>query len=372
MIRFSSFKNALFLGLSISCVGAARAETQYIQREAEILAGRPVEGEKARGLYSYYKTGGHQLSNSAQKLIKDFAKKNLTEAVQNTTTVFYPFGGPDVLYPSVFFPSMQNLILIGSEDVGELPGGSDQGVASFTDDVRQVVGTLLNLSFYRTIDMKNEAAADSRLATLTKIVASIAVLDANNISLDKISLGADGEVLPFAPKNSAEKCRAVRIKYNVGGVEKKVYYFQQNLGDYEYQGLKSLSSSPEFINFVNRHTNFTSFYKAASYMSHQEGFSTINNLALRAKYLVQTDTGIPYRAINPEQWNVTLYGNYIQPIPLFKMGPEKALVDALKDGTIKRGGALPFHYDYGSRSQQNIIYGIRRESVIPKAIRVEE
>jgi hypothetical protein len=119
-----------------------------------------------------------------------------------------------------------------------------------------------------------------------------------------------------------------------------------------------LSCCLRFLKFVRSFGNFTSYYKGASYKPHYSGFDTINSLALEADYVVQTDTGIPYRYFQKGQWEITLFGNYVKPIPYFNLPPQEYLKAALINGDVKQGGPLPFRYDYGMPSKQNLIYAI--------------
>src|SRR5437763_17026638 len=52
--------------------------------------------------------------------LQEFQNRELGEAVSNTDTLFYPFGGPDALTPTVFFPHSRMYVLIGLEPAGTL------------------------------------------------------------------------------------------------------------------------------------------------------------------------------------------------------------------------------------------------------------
>ena len=337
-----------------------------VQRVADLVSGRPsVPGEEASGLFAYYRTGHHHLGAKGQRLIRDFAAAHLTDAFQASETVYYPFGGPDVIFPTVFFPKMKTLILVAAENVGELPNGSGGHLAAVRDDVKRVVRQVLDLTFYRTDDMRTQQA-DARLATLTKIVASLAVLDATLDSLEEITLDSSGNVVPFTRGNGKERTPGVRIRYTLphSDEEKTVYYFQQNLGGYAWSGLPALKNSPGFMRFIERLPSFTSYLKAASYLSHEGHFALSNELALRADYVVQTDTGIPYRFFKKDGWDLTLFGGFRRPIGLFRADQPDLLTAIRKGGTLEEGGIrlgpkLPFRYDYGSPDVYNIMYAVK-------------
>lgn len=60
------------------------------------------------------------------------------------------------------------------------------------------------------------------------------------------------------------------------------------------------------------------FVKSASYLMHYETFTTIRNTVLdKAIYLVQDDTGIPYKYFDKSKFKMELYGNYVKPVSDF-------------------------------------------------------
>jgi len=354
-----------------------------VQRVAELLSGHPGSGgEKSTGLYSYYSSGSHRLTEKSRQIIRDFAMKSLPAAALATQTVYYPFGGPDVLYPALFFPNMRTLVLVAGEFVGQLPSGSEESIAGLRGYALTYIKQLLNLSFYQTKAMK-EQQADKKLATLTKIVATLGMMGAKISSLEEITLSPTGEVLPLVRGNAKELAYAVRIKCVIPGsvMERTIYYFQQNLGASEYMTRPPLQDSPGFQAFVNNlDGGYTAFLKAASYKSHEKGFELSNELILRAHFIVQTDTGVPFRTFDENEWTVKFFGNYNGPTPreLFNYIPyEKdlaAAINASKGAKLapatmhnfidSYGGPLPFAYDYAG-SRQVLIYAVKRPRLAP-------
>lgn len=50
-----------------------------------------------------------------------------------------------------------------------------------------------------------------------------------------------------------------------------------------------------------------------------DSFSTIKNVILaQSQHILQDDSGMPLKSFDKQQWGLKFYGNYTQPIALFK------------------------------------------------------
>jgi hypothetical protein len=68
----------------------------------------------------------------------------------------------------------------------------------------------------------------------------------------------------------------------------------------------------------------------------------------KSQFILQDDTGIPFRYFKEKNWEIHLYGQYAKPIKDFSGVEQQDLKAAYQDkNKIKR---LPFHlgYHYGS------------------------
>ena len=67
----------------------------------------------------------------------EWAADELVQANQETRTVFYPFGGPDLLTPLLLFPNADTYVLLGLEFVGQLPNfekAAPENIQAYFDD----------------------------------------------------------------------------------------------------------------------------------------------------------------------------------------------------------------------------------------------
>ena len=91
---------------------------------------------------------------------------------------------------------------------------------------------------------------------------------------------------------------------------------------------------------------------------HYSSFSDIRDLVLsKSKFLVQDDTGIPYRFFPQNQWKTNLFGVYEAPIKDFDAGLfQKDLSGAYNDSSLYKGNLnFSLGYHWGSRKQNQLV-----------------
>jgi hypothetical protein len=340
----------------------ANSQMSSVELNARKLVGKPIQNEAATGLYRRWnalKTDS-LLSPENRAIITNFSKTVMTEAFDNTSTVYYPFGGADAIYPILFFPNADTYIIVAAEPLGNLAKGTP---ADSERVAREMSATFLSASFYKTTDMEAQGTQ------ITKITAALALMDFEIESMEIVSLTEDGVV---QNGTKAKIPTSVRWTCKKDGAKKEIYYFAQNLktiGD-PYQGLEKMSESSPFVKFMSHlNGNYTSLYKAASYESYGVGYELSNEISLKAKYYVGSDTGIPFKEFlkRSDSWKLTLLGNYAGTIGLFSGKFQESLSAAYNNKAkydfVKRGPRMPFRYDYLSAHQgndaSNLTYGIR-------------
>src|ERR1043166_638061 len=85
--------------------------------------------------------------------LRNFRKQELDSIVATARTLFYPFSGPDVLYPLNFFQRQDTFILFGLEPVGRLPDlrhVREDSLELFFSKLNNSLNTILDYSFFRT------------------------------------------------------------------------------------------------------------------------------------------------------------------------------------------------------------------------------
>jgi hypothetical protein len=151
------------------------------------------------------------------------------------------------------------------------------------------------------------------------------------------------------------KNRGVAIEFQTSdGRIGQFYYLSLNLEN------RHLLENAAFQRYLASLDSATTMLKATSYMPHLERFSIIREQILRlSSVIVQDDSGIPFRLLDPAQWSVRLYGDYEHPIQSFGWLLQPELREAYQDKS--KVGRLPFPIGYGSSRMPSNLQVARRK-----------
>jgi len=272
------------------------------------------------------------------------------------SAVFYMFSGPDFLYADAFYPGADTYVLSALEPVGEIPdltGMSKGQVMGGISRIENSLNTVLNYSFFITKKMRGELSGGRFGGTLPILYVFLersgkTIRDASLVALD-----ADGNVKasndPSLPKNAA---RGAKITFSTGadGKPQTLYYFSTDLSN---DGVKTSG----FLKFCDSFGLGDSFIKSASYLLHNDNFSTIRSYIVdHSDVVVEDDSGVPVRFFKPDEWQLLTFGNYVPPLGIFPHTYQPMLHDLYR----KRTAALDFGIGYRWRpSETNILLAIR-------------
>lgn len=286
-----------------------------------------------------------------------FEARELSDRVPAGGFVFYPFSGPDVVYPFTLFPRGDTYVLVGLEPVGEQPvpsDYSDKNLESALRAWRVAAGSLLNRSFFITDEMERQlrgADAEGALPVILMLMARTGnrVLGARHTRLD-----AEGRLVSeMNPKRAA----AVEIIFRRARDERvaRLYYFSRDLA----RGMNPKSGFPEFL---KRQGPARTFVKSGSYLLHSPRFRRLRRYVLEeSSAILQDDTGIPFRMFHEHGWEIQLYGDYSPPGDPFRHRVQDDLAAAYDDPEreIRR---LGFSLGYGAgRRSSSLILAARKQ-----------
>jgi hypothetical protein len=235
----------------------------------------------------------------------------LPESVQPIPVAFYMFSGPDFLYVDQFFPKAAVYVLCGKESLGPPPDPLRiANLSGALGNLENAMKSALNTTYFITKDMKVDLHEQNLNGVLPILYAFIARADKSitNVTFGSLSSGGG-----FGAGSGSTP--GVRINYtdNQSGNSQTMYYFNTDISD---GGIKS---NPGFLKFCQRLGVGSSFLKSCSYLMFENGFGTIRNFILdHSRLVVQDDSGIPIANLDPNKWNVRLFGVYLGPLELFK------------------------------------------------------
>ena len=340
-------------------------------------------------------SSSRDLSQGQMARIRNFAATELSEAYSGTRTVLYPFGGPDFLYPHMFFPNMNHLILIGLEPVGSVPSLAD--APSYAGFIASAHRDIAAMSFNKTYSMNDHAGSTGQLkasGVAPLLLAQLAVAGMRVTGVGFAQWGAGA--LSVRSNNSVDYVggdNVLQIDYQrPDGGAGQVTYLNVDLGNGAFR------AGSQYVSYLERAGIDAAFYKAASYASHDPDFSNLNEfVSSHASYLIQADNGLPAPYfVGRSRWSkINLYGIAMEPAhPTFSATTEPELLSAYASsgacqdpgaaaalarfhpgaGVCARGttrapgvewrGRVPFDYDYNTVRDRswgvNLIYGVAR------------
>ncbi|MEM0895971.1 MAG: hypothetical protein AAGJ79_03720 [Verrucomicrobiota bacterium] len=269
-------------------------------------------------------------------------------------TVRYLFSGPDVLHVLRMYPKAGRILMGGLEPVGVLPtldrleGGAAYRALS---EVRKALEESLAYSFFKTKDMKVDLTTATYRGTLPIIAL---YLVRSGYAIDGVTfytLQTDGSLLSQATR--ADGANVVRVRAEKGdGRTVEILYFQSNVanGSIEQSG---------FLQFLEAQPPGGAYLKAASYLLHESYFSVVRDHLIRhSNILVQDDSGVPIKHFAASDWDLTHFGTYVSPIPLFRENYQSDLRHAYRSSGIE---PLPFGSGYRWRkSDSNLMRAVRK------------
>lgn len=333
---------------------------------AHFIAGLPIENTESK-LYALtqteewkqHKKNMDQIWNSFLQTapkVMNFSQTELTDINGNYKTLFYPFGGPDFLFPNTFFPNMETYFLIGLERAGGIPKVKHPSPASY-HLYQNAVSDILNLSFFRTLDMKMELHNDTIDGVTPIICMLMARSERDIVRIEEKYLNEEGDIVTLDEEEGTinAKNKLIEFTYSKRGTGKvqTLYYLSTDLSNGGIQGNKGLKA---YIEKLDRPTT-ACFIKSASYLMHVSYFSTIRNSILNhVSAIMQDDSGIPWRFYNQSIWNIKLFGSFYKPISMFAAYPQTDLRDAYQVMNPK-----PINFRMGYARQSNLQLSILKE-----------
>lgn len=256
--------------------------------------------------------------------------------------VVYPFGGPDLLYALSLFPNASRYILLGMEPVGNVPDleASDPGaVLGALDGLKRTVATQLQHGYFITKDMKTDLSNGPLQGVIPVLLTALGLMDAQIYSVNFINAGGNP---------------GVEINFQLPGRRwQTAIYVAGDLSNAGFQGGYRQWLSSQAAGSV-------AYFKAASYLMHDDRFSAARNWVLgTSRAVVQDDSGIPYSSFDPSIWQVNLFGSYRAPTDLFSKHAQSSLREAYQSS----GPHPPLTFGSGyvmEASAANLIVAVRR------------
>ncbi|MCB1325746.1 MAG: hypothetical protein H7A21_13525 [Spirochaetales bacterium] len=315
--------------------------------------------------------------NERLEKMSNWAATELADANQTDRVVFYPFSGPDFLNAFTFFSNGSDYVLFGLEPAGlppRLDTMSERERAAYLEKARGSLDSIFRYSFFRTNSMRvdyQNPTMEGLIATLMLFVARKGnrLLIAEPIMIDKDgklyvqdsaqALETIGEYARSDASQRSDLIPGVRIKFLKPGenIVRTLVYLSVDVSN------ENFSRKPWFSEYIRSLGPTTTYLKAASYLLHYDSFARVRELIFDvSQMIVQDDSGSPLRYFREGPWDLSFYGNYTQPIPLFRARHQTDLRAVYARPAENGVRPLPFGTGYVYFEGQSNLMVARRSS----------
>jgi len=300
--------------------------------------------------------------------LRNFGKSEFADPASHDAIVYYPFSGPDALFPTVCFPNNSTYVLVALEPSGTLPSleklSRKQDLAGYLDATRETMDSVLERSFFNTREMDRQFRGQVTDGLLLPILEVLVRRHNTILGFRYTRLDDDGKLierdLSYKPRTPYGD-KGVQIKYRSDEDQSvhQMYYLTINLDD------EHLKANPQFVKYSASLKGSVTLLKATSYMTHNDEFSTIRGLILaNSQVVLQDDSGIPFHFFSPDAWKVQLFGEYTHPFGSFRYRIQKDLQKAYQDPGTR---PLPFRIGYGYGKVNSNLQLARRTAPAPQS-----
>jgi hypothetical protein len=350
-------------GFTIAPIQSAQgAEAASVNDTARFLAGMPPSAgsplaalTKDQSWQQHAKTMDKAFATVEKSPLSQIRAWSSANLKSPQATMFYMFSGPDFLFADAFFPQATTYVMAGLEPTGDIPDlmkshrrGGIAGLGHLENSMR----TLLSLSFFITVDMREKLNESALRGTIPILYVFLARSGKQLRDASMVYIDSQGDVHP-EDKKAKSGARGVKIVFaGSDGRERTLYYFVTNLDN---AGTKASG----FLKFLDKLGPADSFHKSASYLMHGTQFTRIRDfIVAKSATVVQDDSGIPFRFFDQKEWELRPFGQFPEAMGIFPEGYQPKYRDLFRKG---RAGKLDFGIGYRHRiGESNLLLAVKR------------
>jgi len=309
--------------------------------------------------------GWAEASKTRIEGLTEFQRNELNRRELDLLPVFYPFGGPDALTATTYFPHNAMYVLVGLEPAGTLPTFSEiakkKDLTAYLQGLRASLTSEVGHSFFVTKEMDREYRGQIVDGVLVPILDLLVRSGHTILGYRYIRLDEHGKIVArpanfHGPGKIGNKAIDIEFRTDADASVHRILYFSVNLSD------ARLRNDPQFLAYLSGLKNTMTLLKATSYMPHHRDFTMIRDAILsRSAAILQDDSGIPFHFFTTDRWDVKLYGGYTRPYGSFRWMEQADLRKAYVEKTPHQ---LPMAVGYGYRRiPSNLQLALRRSTI---------
>jgi hypothetical protein len=364
-VSFASFAGAIWVAIAL--VGSAAAQSGEFNRRAtttaQILAGiTPPAGDpsldrlvKSEAFAEHQKWMAAHWGQARGRIsaMESWRAHEVKIPGAHNRTLLYPFSGPDFLNAYALFPDHPLYIFFSLERPGTLPdleSVTQVELGRLLHDVRSAFRDIFERNYFITDYMSKQLTTPWIRGTVPVMATMMALMNFRIVRIEPVDLYPEltNTYEAMDAKRPRKLMRGVRIDFSSANEDSlhQLYYFSVDASD------KSLEFYPGFLDWIAQHRPASALLKSASYLLHDGQFEKTRTMILSsADYVIQDDTGIPYRWLKQAPWHVRLYGRYTKPVKGLRYGYQADLESAYKAKSDLP--ELPFPFGYHWRGKQS-------------------
>ena len=281
--------------------------------------------------------------------------------VSDSSSVFYPFSGADFIHAYYLYPKASEYFMSAIENIGDIVDVTKLNKVEFFEYVKDfdtVMRDIYMRSYFITKNMEEDFSKKTKINGVLPILLWSAAMTNHDIIHVKyfiVDSSFEKKYVDLSARNNNKLSVEIKLFDKTNNKFQLLNYYSADLSN---NGLRNSSKSLKFMkNYISDSSN--GFVKSASYLMHYDSlFSTIQQLVLNKNmYLVQDDTGVPFKKFDLTKWNIELYGVYEKPIKDFSETLyQKSLDDAYQNNKYYKGGLkFSLGYHWSSKNQNQLV-----------------
>ncbi|MBX3101112.1 MAG: hypothetical protein KF690_01230 [Bacteroidetes bacterium] len=308
----------------------------------ERLAGSVLDsidnGATAQQHRDFFKGSLWQQYRDYLKKVEAFAQAEFPEEHKSDRVMLYPFSGPDFITAHALFPNARKYVFWGLEPEGQLPNireipkdRLDHNLKSIQHSLR----TIMRRSFFVTSEMGGDFRRAELNGSLPIILTFMAERGNEVLNVERIKINMNGELEPIGKDASygmgTNDSLVTGMRYLFRRSEdapvQELIYIVFDAQDFPAE--KRFSRHTELIKWLRGLGRVSTYFKSGSYVIQWESTNTLRALITDiTDFFFQDDTGLRYGQFDLNTWDITLYGNYVPPVPPFTTQFERPLAQA--------------------------------------------
>ena len=302
----------------------AAVDAAQLDRAARLLAGLPLPADASAPEHpEIWQRHARRMDATWSELqaryvdaISRWSAEELASIPDPQATLFYPFGGPDLLNAVSFFPDAKAYVLGGLEPPGrllEVDGIDPATLEAELDRIHSGLRNVAEAGYFVTKQMEEDFTVGRFDGLLPVIHIFLARTGHSLVDARYISLDANGDVQEL-DEATPTAGGAARIRFRRGDEEpRELYYFSRDVSN------AGLAEHGEFLRYVEKLAPFNVYMKSASYLLHMPEFSDFRHAVHDgALTILQDDSGFPLRTLDEATWDLRFYGVYTKTLAAYR------------------------------------------------------